>query len=134
VLAGLELTPTARFDEEEKTRVGRRARPPMLLQLVRTGTDVEAAPLFRNACASSTFNAVGPDAIGWMYIGLIVSVGRVADRVRQVEQVNQRHACQADDGEGARDAVTDGLSRVCVLLGNCHREEGLIGTYRAPGA
>jgi hypothetical protein len=36
VLAGLELTPTARFDEEEKTRVGRRARPPMLLQLVQS--------------------------------------------------------------------------------------------------
>ena len=42
MLAGLELTPTARFDEEEKTRVGRRARPPMLLQLIQGGTDREA--------------------------------------------------------------------------------------------
>ena len=38
----IELTPTARFDEEEKTRVGRRARPPMLLQLVPSGS----GPLF----------------------------------------------------------------------------------------
>ena len=37
VLARIELTPTAPSDEEEKTRVGRRARPPTLLQLVQGG-------------------------------------------------------------------------------------------------
>ena len=43
MLAGLELTPTAPFAEEEKTRVGRRARPPMLLQLVRGVSELERA-------------------------------------------------------------------------------------------
>jgi hypothetical protein len=45
VLAGLELTLIAPFDEQEKTRVGRRARPPMLLQLVRRAQSVQTGAL-----------------------------------------------------------------------------------------
>ena len=45
MLAGLELTPAAPFGELEKTRVGRRARPPMLLQLVRRAQSVQTGAL-----------------------------------------------------------------------------------------
>ena len=54
VLARIELTPTAGLDEKEKTRVGRRARPPTLLQLVQCDSQMPAAALLRNACASSS--------------------------------------------------------------------------------
>ena len=57
MLAGLELTPTARFDEEEKTRVGRRARPPMLLQLVRRSTDDSCRPGARSGYESNSVTA-----------------------------------------------------------------------------
>ena len=57
MLARFSLTPTARLDEEEKTRVGRRARPPTLLQLVLLDSDATAGvdPSLRRRATVSAF-------------------------------------------------------------------------------
>ena len=62
MLAGLELTSTAPFDEEEKTRVGRRARPTMLLQLVLLDSDA-AAGVDASTCRRATVSAFAEDRL-----------------------------------------------------------------------